>query len=278
METKLIVKIKSFLTIVLIMFIIGCEDEISVDKRYKDGKLVELIHFRGKLRHGERIIYFPNGAVKLRELYFKGQLSGNKYLYFENGNTEAIWTFSNGKEEGEYRGFYRNGGLRTESTYTGGIQNGVYKEYFENGNLKILANYQADKLNGLVQYFSINGKLTAEALFLNGEALSVKEYDEKGSITKQSAAIRVKSLSSQDVLLGDKIRAEVLFFGDLKEYDVSFEVTQELIQNNNLILKDGKALIEYKPLKSGKKVFYVFAAKIDSPQIAKIDTFHFNVR
>ena len=56
------------------------------------------------------------------------------------------------------------------------------KEWYENGQKKSEVTFKDGKINGLVTYWYENGEKKSEGTYKNGRKISVKEWNEDGSV------------------------------------------------------------------------------------------------
>lgn len=62
------------------------------------GNIIYLENYVQEKRHGDNIIYHPNGEKKLERTFQYGTLTGNQYIFDENGNVLSQKYFLGGKE------------------------------------------------------------------------------------------------------------------------------------------------------------------------------------
>jgi len=86
-------------------------------------------------------------------------------------------------EDGLYR-FYvgQKGPLMSLSYYRDLKQDGCLFEYYDNGDIQQQSWFKAGKLNGATKFFYKNGQLKKLVMFDEGRVVSVKLYDQQGSL------------------------------------------------------------------------------------------------
>ncbi|MCB4800195.1 toxin-antitoxin system YwqK family antitoxin [Neotamlana laminarinivorans] len=102
--------------------------------RYSDN-LLTLEHYNnnGEL-HGERIVYYTNGAMAEKQNYLNGNLQGESVWYTKEQTILKSYSYNNGELHGLSQFYNPLGELITEGHYKNGKKAGVWK-YYENGNL-----------------------------------------------------------------------------------------------------------------------------------------------
>ncbi|GAA3586079.1 toxin-antitoxin system YwqK family antitoxin [Snuella lapsa] len=84
---------------------------------------------------GERLVYYPNGAVAEEQHYREGKLDGISKWYSNKGVVLKSFTYVDGKLHGPSQYFSPKGDLLVEGDYRQGKKYGVWK-YYEEGVLK----------------------------------------------------------------------------------------------------------------------------------------------
>ncbi|MBJ6367871.1 toxin-antitoxin system YwqK family antitoxin [Snuella sedimenti] len=84
---------------------------------------------------GERLVYYPNGAVAEEQHYKKGKLDGVSKWYSEKKVVLKEFTYVDGKLHGQSKYYSPKGDLVVEGAYKHGKKHGVWK-YYEEGVLR----------------------------------------------------------------------------------------------------------------------------------------------
>ena len=71
---------------------------------------------------------------------------------------------------------------KSEGTLKDGELDGLVTEWYENGQKKSEVTFKDGKINGLVTYWYENGEKKSEGTYTDGRKISVKEWNEDGSI------------------------------------------------------------------------------------------------
>ncbi len=87
----------------------------------------------GKL-HGERIVYYSNGAISQKENFVNGKREGTTYLYTEDGVLLKEYNYKNGELHGPAKFYTSTGTLKQEGNYKEGKMHGVWN-YYNNGKI-----------------------------------------------------------------------------------------------------------------------------------------------
>ena len=148
---------QTLLIITALMLVVGCSEPINIDE------LVE--------RDG---IWHSKDTNK--------PYSGKAVKYLENGQKELEGNYKDGKKEGIETEWYENGQKKSEGTYKNGKDDGLYTKWYENGQKKSELNYKDGKQDGLWNFWFENGQKGYEGTYKNGEEISVKEWNEDGSV------------------------------------------------------------------------------------------------
>ena len=79
-------------------------------------------------------------------------------------------------------GRYENGQKQSEVTFKNGKINGLVTYWYENGEKKYEGTYKNGKKDGLFTWWYANGKKEYEGTYKNGKKISVREWNEDGSL------------------------------------------------------------------------------------------------
>ena len=60
----------------------------------------------------EKVIHYPNGAIKEKKYLLEGKIHGQYTTYFPSGQIMAQLHFSSGKKNGSAVSYYANGQVR----------------------------------------------------------------------------------------------------------------------------------------------------------------------
>lgn len=105
-------------------------------KRYPNGQISKITHFKNGVRDGMDKDYFETGILKYIRNWKNGLADGEWTSYNEYGQLETMGYFSSGLPCGVDKLFYENGNSKLELYYDKGAQ---YRrlEYYENGQLQL---------------------------------------------------------------------------------------------------------------------------------------------
>ena len=174
--------------------------------RYENGnKKFEVHYVDGKIE-GLHKQWFENGNKKSVDVYMNGKFNGSVTNWYENGKKRLESSYKDGKKNGLVTDWYVNGKKRSEVFFKDGLKDGEEKFWFESGNIlslwpykdgkvdgittewwengikKIEKTYNNGKLNGSVTNWYENGKERIEASFQNGNEISIKKWNEDGTV------------------------------------------------------------------------------------------------
>ncbi|MFA6582804.1 MAG: hypothetical protein WCS77_00780 [Elusimicrobiaceae bacterium] len=141
-----------------------------VKEFYPNGKIkVEELYQNGAL-NGKRIKYDELGRIWAEETYQNGMLDGlvKIHNYFKDKVFEEEAFFKNNKLNGVRKSYYPNGNPSVEETYKEGLLHGVRKSYYENGSINTEENYEHDRLCGTRRRYYDTGQLWNEESYMDG--------------------------------------------------------------------------------------------------------------
>ncbi len=159
-------------------------DGLYVRVSSKSDTLETVDYIQGEI-DGQRILYYPNGKVKIVENYIQGKYNGTYQQFYENGEPKQLGAykdnqltgelksyyelpagqlresvfFENGEEHGPFKQYYPNGLLEAEGSYKNGMREGEFKEYHSNGNLSATGKYSEDFEDGEIKIYDTTGVL-----------------------------------------------------------------------------------------------------------------------
>ena len=99
----------------------------------------------------------------------------------EDGQKKSEGTLKDGELDGLVTEWYENG-EKSSKTYKDGELDGLVTEWYENGQKKFEGSFKDGEKDGLFTWWYGNGKKEYEGTYKNGKKISVKEWNEDGSI------------------------------------------------------------------------------------------------
>lgn len=185
---------------------------------YADGRVAEHDRYRNGMLHGQQQAWFADGSPRNEARYEDGVANGTMTFYYPGGKKEiegrmldgdrdGAWIYYNKdgtvqmqvlysrgklvrekKENGTFQEFYEDEQLRSEVNYRKGLREGPFTEWYDNGRWG-MEKVPADPVSGVPAFEQrvLKGQSkkregTYRNDLLEGE---VKEYDEKGKLTKR---------------------------------------------------------------------------------------------
>ena len=94
----------------------------------------------------------------------------------------AFRTFKDGKLDGLTTGWHENGQKELEATYKDGKPDGLSTYWHENGQKSLEGTYKDGERDGLVTQWYENGQKSSEITYKDGRKISVKGWNEDGSV------------------------------------------------------------------------------------------------
>ena len=133
----------------------------GMTKRYHDCTtiLAETASYADGLLSGERIIYYPDGAVSEKMTYVNGKLSGLKAALYPDGKKKSEEPYLNGEYDGTCRYYDLKGRLFQVVPYVYGEKHGVEKLYYKRGNVQKETPYEYGLIHGTVKNYAGSGYL-----------------------------------------------------------------------------------------------------------------------
>ena len=106
----------------------------------------------------------------------------SKYMKWEeDGQKKPEGTLKDGELDGLVTEWYENG-EKSSKTYKDGELDGLVTEWYENGQKKFEGSFKDGEKDGLFTWWYGNGKKEYEGTYKNGKKISVKEWNEDGSV------------------------------------------------------------------------------------------------
>ncbi|KAB1067114.1 toxin-antitoxin system YwqK family antitoxin [Tamlana haliotis] len=102
-------------------------------KNSEDILILEHYNNSGELT-GERLVYYPNGAIAEKNNYINGKLEGTGYSYTENNTMLTKNEYENDVFHGKSEFYNAKGQLVSEGMFKNGKKIGMWK-FYENGKL-----------------------------------------------------------------------------------------------------------------------------------------------
>ena len=132
--------------------------------------------------------YNINHIVEHKGIYIKKfsnqAISGEVFQMFGNMKV-PLGKMKNGKKEGKWISWYPNGQKKSVLTYKNENIDGLFTTWYENGQKKVERTYKDGEPDGLDRKWYKNGQKRLEETWKNGEWISVKEWNEDGSLIRK---------------------------------------------------------------------------------------------
>lgn len=107
------------------------EKSVSVDTSLRE--LVGVIEKNPPVQHGDYVVKYPNGIIKMRGYYINGKRNGQWTSFFQNGNVQSEGFFKDGLRDGKALVYYENGKVYYEGYYKDGREVGKWVFYDTSG-------------------------------------------------------------------------------------------------------------------------------------------------
>lgn len=130
-----------------------------------DGLLEEAFLEKDGQRHGQSVLYYPNGRIKMEVYYNKDKLHGPSVFYQESGSILSKGWYINGKQQGKSWWYYPSGALCSLQRFMDGVWHGNQEYYYENGLPRTLVHYTHGKLDGTSRLYAVDGRLEREIVY-----------------------------------------------------------------------------------------------------------------
>ncbi len=133
----------------------------TTKKYFKSGQPFEISNYEHGKLNGERLLFYENGQVEIRENYCSGMFCDTLTTYHTNGIRKFQGVYNHGIMSGLVTGFYETGELKEEVTFLNNIEQGPFKEYHKNGQLKWEGSYLdgPNEFGVLSEYDSLGQKV-----------------------------------------------------------------------------------------------------------------------
>ncbi len=111
---------KLFLTSFFLFLLISCSDsELNFNEQvFYFTEINGFLLYKGEPFDGKTLEYYPNGQLKVKASYKKGQKHGMYVSHFENGKEKERGEFFYGNKSGEWKGFFENGNIKHQYFYS----------------------------------------------------------------------------------------------------------------------------------------------------------------
>jgi hypothetical protein len=111
---------KLFLTSFFLFLLISCSDpELNYNEQvFYFTEINGFLLYKGEPFDGKTLEYYPNGQLKVKASYKKGQKHGMYVSHFENGKEKERGEFFYGNKSGEWKGFFENGNIKHQYFYS----------------------------------------------------------------------------------------------------------------------------------------------------------------
>lgn len=170
-----------------LILILQCGNPSNEIKIYEDGLLIESYEIdKDSLRHGMTQKFFSSGQPFEISFYERGKLNGERLLFYENGEIEIRENYCDGMFCDTLSTYYPSGALKFQGIYNHGIMNGIVRGYYESGELKEAVMFVDNMEQGPFHEYHKNGNLKWEGTYHNGpnELGILTEYDSLGQKIK----------------------------------------------------------------------------------------------
>ena len=174
---------KSTFLLVFVFFILACSDQIHSKEKavgktlkgkregtwkiyYPNGKIKEILDYKGDSLHGNRITYYENGKVFTNAHYNMGIFVDSFFLYYQNGQLQwESWFDSTGKSQGTNKNYYETGELRAIGQTLNDKDEDTTKGFYKNKKIMYFIPYKNGKKQGTALYFDEEGKQTKKEIY-----------------------------------------------------------------------------------------------------------------
>lgn len=193
----------------------------GVQKKYKNGKLSQVLNYTLDVLDGELTMYYDTGACKAKMTYKKGKLDGLMVRYKQNGFPIVKMNFRNNIQHGMYIMYGEDGEMNAKMPYVEGKLQGVSRFYapkqdpdaapeivkeiaykdglmegasktfypYSGGTVFIVETYQKGLREGAYTEYHPNGKLKVQRTYQKGKLIkTTPTYNDKGKEEKPLGA------------------------------------------------------------------------------------------
>ena len=175
------------LAIIIILGLLSSCTESNKVKIYRDGELIEVFEIdEDSLRHGVTQKFYSKNKLYETSNYVHGKLNGERLIYYEDGGVEIRERYCMDMFCDTLTTYYPNGNKKFQGVYNHGIMNGIVRVFYETGELKEEVHFINNEEQGPFKEFHKNGNVMWEGTYLNGpnEFGQLTEYDESGTKIK----------------------------------------------------------------------------------------------
>ena len=151
--------------LILSLLFLSCGDS---QKEYDSNDLVEM-------DNGLWTEKFSDEPITGKVFNYYGEKKPSKKVYMGN--------LRDGKKEGKWVSYYHSTGKkRYEQNYKNGKPDGLVTEWYENGQMEYEGTWKDGKYDGLQNFWYEDGKKKLELNYSNNKLISLKEWNEDGSV------------------------------------------------------------------------------------------------
>ena len=153
----------------------------SSDKKEFDKEVNLILELGGELVDGGyQVINSDDDVVYSQVIVFKNNC---EVEFYEDGELKLVrYKNEDGRLDGLYTEWYWNGQKKSEGTYKDGQVDQDFNSWYNNGVKKFEGSFKDGKKDGLFTWWYGNGKKEYEGTYKDGKKISVKEWNEDGSI------------------------------------------------------------------------------------------------
>ena len=155
---------------------------------HTNGVLKLQLPFTNGVPHGHRIMWHSNGQKESEGNFENGARAGLWKTWYPSGQPDKQGKFVNGKPEGMQIFWHTNGVKSVEWMHRDGIPHGEMKAYHPNGKLKQQGDYLEGRRDAQWMAWDKQGVKIREALFLKGNLVTEKVFDESSEAKKAKPA------------------------------------------------------------------------------------------
>jgi len=155
---------------------------------HTNGVIKLQLPFTNGIPHGNRIMWHSNGQKESEGSFENGARAGLWKTWYPSGQPAKQGKFVNGKPEGMQIFWHTNGVKSVEWDHKEGYPHGEIKSYHPNGQPNQQGAFLEGKKNGNWIAWDENGNKIREALFLKGNLVTEKLFDESAETNKSKPA------------------------------------------------------------------------------------------
>jgi antitoxin component YwqK of YwqJK toxin-antitoxin module len=157
-------------------------DLLSINKRFVNGKSVEIYTFLQQNIFNQHVIWYENGPIKKNNYYnIEGLKHAYQKEYYENKNIKSKVHYVNGTKTGMHKEFFINGILKSICYYKNGKK--VGNEILNNldGNIRFLKYHKNDTIS--IKHY-LRGKKKTQFQLKNNLLFGICHIYEKNLVSK----------------------------------------------------------------------------------------------